>query len=90
MKAPSTDYREIAFYTELCENCESPNTIVYKHGHQHAGMVECVDCNDTDATCAHLETRTDVIEVDTMRDGEHDTYEVTAVICELCECEVEE
>lgn len=90
MKAPSTDYREIALYNELCENCESPNTIVYQHPHKFAGMVICLDCENDDQRCSHLETRTDVLEVDTMRNGEHDTYERTAVICELCEIEVDD
>lgn len=87
--AASTDYRQIAVYNEVCENCESPNTVVYQHGHKYAGMVVCLDCENDDMTCSHLETRTDVIEVDTMRDGEHDTYESTVIICEMCECEVE-
>lgn len=88
MNAPTTDYRQIALYNELCDNDQSPNTIVYQFPHKYAGMVMCLDCENTDMQCSHLETRTDVIEVDMMRDGEHDTYERTAIVCELCECEL--
>lgn len=86
--AVSTEYRQIALYNEVCENCESPNTVVFQHPHAQAGSGLCVDC-EIPFDCSHHETRTDVIEVDTMRDGEHDTYETTIIICEMCESEVE-
>lgn len=37
-------------------------------------------------TCDHIDYEWDTAEVDTMRNGEHDTYEVTIAICSNPEC----
>ena len=86
--------RTIALYDPSCEDCGSANQIVFLHGHHMtgnlslAGATFCVDC-ETYGVCDHENTHTETVEVDTTRDGEHDTYEATIEICDLCETEVE-
>lgn len=44
---------------------------------------------DGDFECAHDDSRVETFEVDTMRNGEHDTYEVRGYVCADYDCEAE-
>lgn len=57
---------------------------VYQHPHRYSGVIECDKTGESDS-CEHEETRVENFEYDTMRNGEHDTYEAPAYVCELCE-----
>lgn len=45
---------------------------------------------DSEFECLHDEgTHVETVEVDTMRNGEHDTYEVRIYVCDTCDAEVD-
>lgn len=45
---------------------------------------------DNEFECLHDEgTHVETVEVDTMRNGEHDTYEVRIYVCDTCDAEVD-
>lgn len=44
---------------------------------------------DGEFECAHDDSRVETFEVDTMRNGEHDTYEVRGYVCADYDCEAE-
>lgn len=62
---------------------------IFKAGHRFEGIVECDKTGESDS-CQHEETHVESLEVDTMRNGEHDTYEVPAYVCDACECVTDE
>lgn len=52
-------------------------------GHRNAGIWEC---GKLSGSCEHTETHVEDIEVDTMRNGEHDTFTEAIYVCSACEC----
>lgn len=54
-----------------------------------AGVWECQnpECGVSD-TCEHPDTVHEIIEADTMRNGEHDTYNTEVEICQDCGVQV--
>lgn len=44
---------------------------------------------DGEFECAHDDSRVETFEVDTMRNGEHDTYEQRGYVCADYDCEAE-
>lgn len=45
---------------------------------------------DGEFYCEHENTHYEIVEVDTMRDGEHDTYNSEIEICDDCDAEVDD
>lgn len=70
-----------------CPECGSA-TMLYCYPHQHAGLWECENCGASD-THEHEEIIAETIEVDTMRNGEHDTYLTTIHVCDTCGIQVD-
>lgn len=72
-----------------CPECGG-KTELFIYPHANAGMWQCLnlDCGAMDA-CEHPDTIHEVVEVDTMRNGEHDTYETTVEVCLDCKVQVE-
>jgi hypothetical protein len=70
-----------------CPNCGGLATL-YCWPHELAGIWQCDSCETSDS-CEHKETEEKSIEVDTMRNGEHDTYETKMQECLACRSEVE-
>ena len=73
-----------------CENCESTELSFYSPHGEYSSMYECLDCEHVGSCDHEISTHTEIHEVDTMRNGEHDTYETTIVICDTCDSEVEQ
>jgi hypothetical protein len=72
-----------------CSECSGP-TELYCYPHQYAGLWECLDpeCGTSD-THEHDDIIAEVVEVDYMRQGEHDTYNTTVDVCATCGIQVE-
>jgi hypothetical protein len=66
---------------------EDHQAVLYRNGHKYAGIWECLATGVSDA-CEHDNTHTEEIEVDTTRNGEHDTYLTKIEICNACEVTV--
>ncbi len=71
-----------------CPNCGEDAELMCDP-HKYAGIWECEHCGTSD-TCEHENTETIEDEVDTMRNGEHDTYKVKYEVCELCGVQVDD
>lgn len=69
-----------------CPDCGSP-TILYIYPDDQAGTWVCTNdkCGASDV-CEHENVHNETTEVDTMRNGEHDTYEALIEVCDDCEC----
>lgn len=99
-KPTPVEYRTIGFYHSPCDECGSPNTIVYKHGHRatrpddatrssYAGIWECVDCGASES-CDHRETHVETFTHDALDSrGEHTQFETRGDVCNWCELAVE-
>jgi hypothetical protein len=77
-------------YTKIID-CPAHNihpATLYIWPHEFAGVWECPVTGESDS-CQHTDTIEEIIEVDTTRRGEHDTYETTIDVCELCGITVE-
>lgn len=74
-----------------CPECGHDEVKLYVHPHKCSGVFECQadDCGAS-WSCEHEETEAEEIEVDTMRNGEHDTYKTIAYDCKLCGTDVTE
>ena len=71
------------------EHPQSQHTaFLHQKGHMYPGVWECPVTGDSDV-CEHENTHYEDIEVDTTRNGEHDTYMSRVEVCDVCECEVE-
>lgn len=100
IKSTPVEYRTIGFYHSPCDNCGSPNTIVYKHGHRvtdhenntansYAGIWECVDCGASES-CEHRDERTEEFTHDALDSrGEHTQYTTRGNVCGWCETVVD-
>ncbi len=60
-------------------------TIEVKQPYQSSWILN----EDGEFECAHDDSRVETFEVDTMRNGEHDTYEVRYYVCADNDCEAE-
>lgn len=61
------------------DNCKAT---LFCYPHEYAGIWECNDISDTHE---HEDTHMEEVEVDTMRNGEHGTYNTNIEICDECE-----
>lgn len=79
--------------TEIqCPECGEKRVILYIHPHKYAGVFSCEADNYCGASwsCEHPSYGEETIEVDTMRNGENDTYKQNALICNDCELDCTE
>lgn len=60
---------------------------LFTRGEQYEGIWECP--TGISDTCEHEDTREEATEIDTTRNGEHDTYDAVIEICEACDCTIE-
>jgi hypothetical protein len=70
----------------MCPECGTMESILHIHPHQYAGIYECTnkDCSAS-WECSHPTFHEEDHEVDTMRNGEHDTYKTKILVCDECE-----
>lgn len=59
--------------------------IIVKQPYQSSWILN----EDGEFECAHDDSRVETFEVDTMRNGEHDTYEQQGYVCADPDCEAE-
>jgi hypothetical protein len=71
-----------------CPEHLSHKVKLYCQGEKYEGIWECEESGSSDS-CPHYDTGVKTIEVDTMRNGEHDTYDARVYYCTLCGCDVE-
>ena len=74
-----------------CLECGHDEVKLYVAPHACAGVFECQsESCGASWSCEHEDVESEVVEVDTMRNGEHDTYETIAYDCTLCGTDVTE
>lgn len=75
----------------LCPDCGEKNVVLHFHPHKYAGIYSCEtkDCGAS-WSCDHPAYHEEDHEVDTMTNGEHDTYKTKILVCDDCEVDCTE
>lgn len=88
MDIPSNSKRS----EDPCSECKKKTVVLFIYPHKLAGVYSCEldDGCGASWSCEHENFERGTGEVDTMRNGEHDTYEVPTAECTDCEQDVTE
>lgn len=91
VKITQAEYEDNNYFVMVdCPEHLTHKVKLFVHGHRNAGIWECDESGEgISDSCPHYDTEVETIEVDTMRNGEHDTYERRVYVCSLCGCDVE-
>lgn len=68
----------------LCPEGDGGSVVLNCFPGKYAGIYECLGTCGSSWSCEHPSFHEETVEVDTMRNGEHDTYPAKVLICDDC------